>query len=66
MSNETDRYLTGPQVDERYGRSEQTRWRWSKDPYLGFPKPLKIKGRNFYRLHELKEFESRMAAASAA
>jgi len=62
MSNETKRYLTGPEVDRRYGRSSQSRWRWSKDPELGFPKPLKIQGRCFYRLSDLEEFERRMAA----
>jgi predicted DNA-binding transcriptional regulator AlpA len=64
MSDTTDEYLTGPDVDRRYRRSSQTRWRWSKDPKLGFPKPIKIKNRLFYRLREIEEFERRMAAAS--
>jgi hypothetical protein len=64
MSDETERYLTGPEVDRRYRRSSQSRWRWSKDPELGFPKPLKIKRRFVYRLRDLEEFERRMAAAS--
>jgi predicted DNA-binding transcriptional regulator AlpA len=64
MSTETERYLTGPDVDKRYGRSSQSRWRWSKDPELGFPKPLKIKGRNLYKLAELEAWEVRLAAAS--
>jgi predicted DNA-binding transcriptional regulator AlpA len=65
MSKDNDQvFLTGPEVDKRYGRSEQSRWRWGKDPELGFPTPIKIKGRSFYRLRELEEFERRMAAAS--
>ena len=64
MSNQDDEYLTGRDLDRRYKRSPQTRWRWSKDPELNFPKPLKIKGRLLYRLREIEEFERRMAAAS--
>jgi predicted DNA-binding transcriptional regulator AlpA len=59
-----DEYITGGDVDRRYKRSPQTRWRWSKDPTLNFPKPIKIKGRLLYRLSEIEEFERRMAAAS--
>jgi predicted DNA-binding transcriptional regulator AlpA len=65
MSNE-DEYLTGADVDRRYKRSAQTRWRWSKDPTLNFPKPIKIKGRLLYRLSELVEWERRMASGRAA
>jgi predicted DNA-binding transcriptional regulator AlpA len=64
MPDQNDEFLTGPDVDRRYRRSSQTRWRWSKDPELGFPKPIKIKNRLFYRLREIEEFERRMAAAS--
>jgi predicted DNA-binding transcriptional regulator AlpA len=59
-----DDYLTGPDIDRRYKRSSQTRWRWSKDPALGFPKPMKIKNRLLYRRSEIEAFERRMAAAS--
>jgi predicted DNA-binding transcriptional regulator AlpA len=59
-----DDYLTGPDIDRRYKRSSQTRWRWSKDPELGFPKPIKIKNRLLYRRSEIEAFERRMAAAS--
>jgi predicted DNA-binding transcriptional regulator AlpA len=59
-----DEYLTGPDIDRRYKRSSQTRWRWSKDPELGFPKPMKIKNRLLYRRSEIEAFERRMTAAS--
>jgi predicted DNA-binding transcriptional regulator AlpA len=64
MPKNDDEYLTGPDLDRRYKRSSQTRWRWSKDPELGFPKPIKIKNRLLYRLSEIEEWERRMAAAS--
>lgn len=64
MSKNDDEYLTGRDLDRRYKRSSQTRWRWSKDPELGFPKPIKVKGRLLYRLSEVEEWERRIAAAS--
>jgi predicted DNA-binding transcriptional regulator AlpA len=45
MLGTDDEYLTGPDVARRYKRSAQTRWRWSNDPELNFPKPIKIKNR---------------------
>ena len=59
-----DEYLTGPDIDRRYKRSSQTRWRWSKDTALGFPQPMKIKNRLLYRRSEIEAFERQMAAAS--
>jgi len=59
-----DQFLTGPDVDRRYHRSSQSRWRWGRDPKLNFPKPMKINGKNFYKLSELEAWEQRMAAAS--
>jgi predicted DNA-binding transcriptional regulator AlpA len=65
MRNVTDQlYLSGPAVDRRYGWSSQTRWRRQKDAEIAFPKPMKIKGRTFYKISELEEWERRMAAAS--
>jgi predicted DNA-binding transcriptional regulator AlpA len=64
MLETNDDYLTGPDIDRRYKRSSQTRWRWSKDPELGFPKPMKIKNRLLYRRSEIEAFERRMTAAS--
>jgi predicted DNA-binding transcriptional regulator AlpA len=66
MSDDNVEYLTGPDLDRRYKRSSQTRWRWSKDPELGFPKPIRIKGRLLYRKSEIEEWERRLAAARAA
>jgi predicted DNA-binding transcriptional regulator AlpA len=63
------RFLTGPQVDERYGIVPATRWRWEHDPELGFPPPLKLQphkgGRKRYALDELEAWERRQAAASS-
>ena len=64
MLDSEDEYLTGVEVERRYKRSWQTRQRWSKDPELGFPKPMKIKNRLFYRKSELEAFDRRMMAVA--
>jgi hypothetical protein len=64
MLDTDDEYLTGPDIARRYKRSAQTRSRWSKDPAVGFPKPIKIKNRLFYRKSEIEAFERRMMAAA--
>ena len=50
-------FLTGPQVAQRYQKSHVTIWRWTRDPDLGFPKPIQINRHNFWRLAELQEWE---------
>ena len=62
VSDNIEKFLSGPEVDKRYGRSAQTRWRWCRDPALGFPKPIRIKNRLFFRLRDLVEWERRMAS----
>ncbi|MEJ5087146.1 helix-turn-helix transcriptional regulator [Brucella pseudogrignonensis] len=61
----TDGYLTARQVKDRYNISEMTLWRWSRDESLGFPKPLDIRKRKFYREDEIIAWERRKAAGAA-
>jgi len=56
--NEGDRFLPGPKVQSRYGKSHVTIWRWSNDKDLGFPKPMKINRLNYWRLSELEAWEA--------
>lgn len=58
-------FLTGPQVLKRYGISEMTLYRWLKDEGLGFPKPMVVNGRRFFKEGELTNWE-RVKAADAA
>jgi predicted DNA-binding transcriptional regulator AlpA len=51
-------YLPGNQVRARYSVSSQSLWRWLKSETLGFPKPLKINGRNFWKLVDLEIWET--------
>ena len=59
-----DAYLSGRKVDARYGTSPMTRWRWERNPTLGFPKPIIINGRKFWSQRALEEWERSRAATS--
>lgn len=61
------RYLTSSEVRARFGGiSDMSLWRWLNDTKLGFPRPLIINRRRFFRLDQIEEFESRRAAVSVA
>jgi predicted DNA-binding transcriptional regulator AlpA len=60
-----DRWLPGPEVDKRYGITPMSRWRWMHDPALGFPQPVKIRRRTFWRLSDLIAWERQMALRAA-
>jgi predicted DNA-binding transcriptional regulator AlpA len=54
-------------VRQRYGdSSDMTLWRWLHDEKMGFPQPLRINGRRFWRLTDLEEWERSRASASGA
>ena len=38
------------------GVSEMSVWRWTNDDRLGFPQPIKISSRNYWRERELLEW----------
>lgn len=59
-------FLTGPQVQARYGRSHVTLWRWVRDTDLGFPQPMQINRLNYWRLSDLEAWEAAQAGQTAA
>jgi predicted DNA-binding transcriptional regulator AlpA len=56
MHNQT--YLPASAVRGRYGISDMSLWRWLRDEALGFPHPMRINGRRFWRLADLEAFEA--------
>jgi len=63
----SQKYLTGPQVMERYSISEMTLYRWtSSDDKLAFPKPLKINRRRFYDVEALDAWDILQGTGEAA
>lgn len=45
-----EKFISGPELRKRLGDvSDMTLWRWQHDAGLNFPKPIKIRRRNYYR-----------------
>jgi predicted DNA-binding transcriptional regulator AlpA len=61
-----DEWLSGPRVDRRYNMSPMTRWRWERNPDLGFPKPIIINGRKYWSRRALEEWERTRATPHVA
>ena len=59
------RLLPEKEVCQRYGVKPMTLWRWSRDPDLGFPQPIKIRKRLYRYQDELDDFDERHREASA-
>jgi predicted DNA-binding transcriptional regulator AlpA len=55
-------YLNAAQVRTRYGGvSDMALWRWLHDEKLGFPQPIRINGRRFWKASDLIDWERRRA-----
>ncbi|MDE3872983.1 DNA-binding protein [Sinorhizobium meliloti] len=63
--NTSGAYLTSNQVLARYSIAPITFYRWQKNPALGFPKPLVINRRKFFKVDDLAEWERERARVSA-
>lgn len=63
-SNPTE-LLSGPEVQVRYRRSHVTIWRWTRDPNLGFPAPLRINGYKYWRFSDLEAWEHSLVSAES-
>jgi hypothetical protein len=50
-------YLPSGKVAARYSRPGRTIDRWTRDPKLGFPKPIVIRGKRFWDEALLEQFE---------
>jgi hypothetical protein len=59
-------YLSKPKVAERFDTTSRTIDRWSEDPELGFPKPLFIRGYQYFSLPDLISWERSRAAEIAS
>lgn len=46
-------------VMARYGISRVTLWKWARDPGMGFPTPIILRGRRYWRLDDLIAFEAK-------
>ncbi len=51
--------MPGPDVEERYGVTAKTIWVW-QNGNIGFPLPVKIGARNYWRESELDAFDAQL------
>jgi hypothetical protein len=57
--------VTAAGVRKMFGdKSDMTLWRWQHDPSLGFPAPIYIARRRYWRRNELSQFLVKQDAAS--
>lgn len=59
-----DTYLPIAEVRRRYGVSDMTIWRWLADDRLGFPQPMRIRRRRFWKLSALLSWEAQREGAN--
>ncbi len=53
-----DYHLDMAEVADRYSISVRTLERWLRDPAIGFPKPMMINKRRFFRASDLHQFDA--------
>lgn len=58
-------FLPAKQVRDRYVVSDMSLWRWMHDKELGFPQPLRINNRRFWKLADLEAWEASKAKDAA-
>lgn len=66
MIDEKPTWLPAVAVCERYAIGKMALWRWTQDDELGFPAPIQIRKRNYWRLSDLEAFERRKAMAAGS
>ncbi len=57
-------YITSRKIQDRFGISAMTLWRWERDKKLGFPTSTNINRRKYYDLAEIEVWERARAATS--
>jgi predicted DNA-binding transcriptional regulator AlpA len=59
-----DTLVPDPEVWRELGVTSMTGWRYTRDPKLNFPPPIKIRNRNFRSRRMLEEFKRRLVQAA--
>jgi hypothetical protein len=62
----SENMLPAAQVWRRYGKTDRTLARWLEDENLGFPRPLIIRSRRYFKEAELLEWERLQASKAKA
>src|SRR5262245_20605016 len=61
-----DILVPDPQVWTEFGVTSMTLYRWTRDPKLNFPQPVKINGRCYRRRREIEAFKERLLRQAIA
>ena len=64
VTSDDDFLLADPAVCTMFNVSAMTLWRWDHNSELGFPKKIKINGRNYRRLGDLRRFQHSLQVAA--
>lgn len=49
-------YYTATELCAKLGITKQSLWRYENDPYVGVPKPVRIKTTRFYPIAEVEQW----------
>ena len=55
-------FLSSRQLCERYGRCQRTLARWIETQPQGFPKPVRLNGRNLWPQEKIENWERSLAS----
>jgi len=62
-----DELIPAAEVRNQFGGiCDMTLWRWVHDPDMGFPKPVKLRNRNYWPRQEIREAKARALASREA
>ncbi|KGJ15125.1 helix-turn-helix transcriptional regulator [Paracoccus sanguinis] len=61
-----EKLMTASEVMAKFAVSKMSLWRWQRDEKLGFPKPIRIRNRNYYRESEIARFQADLIAQAVA
>ena len=59
-----DELVADPAVAREFNVSLMTIWRWTNDPVLNFPPPIKIKQRNYRSRRMLESYKAQLLRAA--
>jgi hypothetical protein len=60
LNEDHDTWVPDTVVNEEFGISRMGLRRWTKDPRLGFPPPIKIRTKNYRSRRALEQWKERM------
>ena len=65
MNTVPEQYLPQPAAQAVFGVTAMTFHRWRNNPEMGFPQPVKICGRNYFRAADLAKWQQARLTGAA-